>query len=475
MVITKKHISRRTMLKGMGVTVALPLLDAMVPARTAWAQTAAAASASKVRLVAMEMVHGAAGSTAFGAKKFLWAPEKVGRDFDLSTSSLSPLEPFRNDLTIISNTDLRNAEAFSLPEIGGDHFRSSAVFLTQSHPKQTEGNDVHAGTSLDQLYAKKYGQDTPIPSMQLSIENVDQAGGCTYGYSCIYTDTISWASPEQPLPMIRDPRVVFDQLFGVGATAEERAANLRTDKSILDWVTNQISTLRKEIGAADRTRLNEYLENIREIERRIQRIEARNASGETRAFPEAPIGVPDSFEEHVHIMMDLMALAFAADTTRVFSFKLGRDASGRAYPESGVNTGFHNSSHHGEREDRILDFAKINKYHVSMVPYLLNKLKNTADGDSNLLENSLVLYGSPLANPNIHNHRRAPLFVAGHAGGRLKGGVHIKAPDGTPMANPMLTMLHMLGRDDMQQFGDSTGELDLNNAVPPAATDAAAK
>jgi hypothetical protein len=473
--ITKKHISRRAVLKGMGVTVALPLLDAMMPARTAWAKTAAAASASKVRLVAMEMVHGAAGSTAFGAKKHLWSPEHVGRDFDLSQTSLSPLEPFRNDLTIVSNTDLRNAEAFSLPEIGGDHFRSSAVFLTQSHPKQTEGNDVHAGTSLDQLYAKKYGQETPIPSMQLSIENVDQAGGCTYGYSCIYTDTISWASPNQPLPMIRDPRVVFDQLFGVGATAEERSANLRADKSILDWVTTQISQLRKEIGASDKARLNEYLENIREIERRIQRVEARNASGESRAFPEAPIGVPDSFEEHVHIMMDLIALAFAADTTRVFSFKLGRDASGRAYPESGVTTGFHNASHHGEREERILDFAKINRYHVSMVPYLLDKLKKTADGDSNLLDNSLILYGSPLANPNIHNHRRAPLFVAGHAGGRLKGGVHIKAADGTPMANPMLTMLHMLGRDDMQQFGDSTGELDLNNAAAPATTDVAAK
>jgi hypothetical protein len=458
----------------MGVTVALPFLDAMTPAG-AFARTAAAADSKKLRLVAMEMVHGAAGSTAIGAKKNLWAPEKVGRDFDLAPTSLSPLEPFRDDITIISNTDVRNAEAFSLPEIGGDHFRSSAVFLTQSHPKQTEGNDVHAGTSLDQLYAKQFGQDSPIPSMQLSIENVDQAGGCTYGYSCIYTDTISWASPDQPLPMIRDPRVVFDQLFGVGATAEERASNLRTDKSILDWVTSQITTLRKDIGSSDRTRLNEYLENIREIERRIQRVEARNASGENRAFPEAPIGVPDSFEEHVHIMMDLIALAFAADTTRVFSFKLGRDASGRAYPESGVNTGFHNASHHGEREDRILDFAKINKYHVSMVPYLLDKLKKTADGDGNLLDNSLIIYGSPMADSNIHNHRRAPLFVAGHAGGKLKGGVHVKAADGTPMANPMLTMLHMLGRDDMQQFGDSTGELDLNTAAPVAATDAASK
>jgi hypothetical protein len=311
--------------------------------------------------------------------------------------------------------------------------------------------------------------------MQLCIENVDKAGGCAYGYSCVYTDMVSWASPTQPLPMVRDPRVVFDQLFGVGATKEERAANLKADKSILDWVTSQITTLRKEIGASDRTRLNEYLENIREIERRIQRIEARNASGEARAFPEAPIGVPDSFEEHVHIMMDLIALAFAADTTRVFSFKLGRDASGRSYPESGVTTGFHNASHHGEREDRILDFAKINKYHVSMVPYLLDKLKKTADGDGTLLDNSLIIYGSPMADSNIDNHRRAPLFVAGHAGGKLKGGVHIKAPDGTPMANSMLTMLHMLGRDDIPQFGDSTGELDLNNAVAPAATDTASK
>ena len=469
MFITKKHLPRRTFLRGAGALIALPFLDAMVPARTVFARTAAGVSASKPRLVCLEMVHGSAGSTAIGVKKNLFAPAQVGRDFEWSPT-LEPLAPFREYVTIVSNTDVHNAEAFTLPEIGGDHFRSSAVFLTQSHPKQTEGNDVFAGTSLDQLYAQQFGQDTPIPSMQLSIENVDQAGGCTYGYSCIYTDTISWASPKQPLPMVRDPRVVFDQLFGAGATPEERAANLRADKSILDWVTNQISTLRKEIGSSDRQRLNEYLDNIREIERRIQRVEARNSSGESRAFPEAPIGVPDSFEEHVHIMMDLIAIAFASDTTRVFSFKLGRDASGRAYPESGVNTGFHNASHHGEREDRILEFAKINRYHVSMVPYLLDKLKKTPDGDGNLLDNSLILYGSPMADSNIHNHRRAPLFLAGHAGGRLKGGVHVKAADGTPMANSMLTMLHLLGRDDVKQFGDSTGELDLNNASEPAKT-----
>jgi Protein of unknown function (DUF1552) len=470
MYISKKHISRRTVLRGMGVTAALPFLDAMVPASTVFARTEAGQAASKLRFVGMEMVHGNAGSTAIGVKKNLFAPVKVGRDFEFSPT-LEPLAPFREHVTIVSNTDVHNAEAFTLPEIGGDHFRSSAVFLTQSHPKQTEGNDVYAGTSLDQLYAQQFGQDTPIPSMQLSIENVDQAGGCTYGYSCIYTDTISWASPKQPLPMVRDPRVVFDQLFGVGATPEERLSSLKTDRSILDWINGQAAQLRRDLGASDRARLNDYLENIREIERRIQRVEARNASGEQRQMPEAPIGVPDSFEEHVHIMMDLIALAFASDTTRVFSFKLGRDASGRSYPESGVTTGFHNASHHGEREDRIMDFAKINRYHVSMLPYLLEKLKNTREGDATLLDNSVIIYGSPMGDSNIHNHKRVPLLLAGHAGGRLQGGVHVKAPDGTPMANAMLTTLHMLGRTDLAAFGDSSGELDLNN-VSVVLTDA---
>jgi len=461
--ITKKHVSRRAILKGMGVTVALPMLDAMIPAGTAFAKTTAAA-ASKTRLICMEMVHGSAGATPIGLKKNLWSPAQVGREFDLGATSLSSLQPFRDYLTIVSNTDVRNAEAFTLPEIGGDHFRASAVFLTQSHPKQTQGSDVHAGTSLDQLYAKKFGQDTPIPSMQLSIENVDQAGGCTYGYSCVYTDTISWSAPETPMPMVRDPRVVFDQLFGVGATPEERAANRRADRSILDWIATQVTSMRKELGASDRARLKDYLENIREIERRIQQVEARNASGESRELPDAPIGVPDSFSEHVKIMMDLQVLAFASDVTRVFSFKLGRDGSSRSYPESGVTTGFHPASHHGEREDRIMEYAKINNYHVSMVPYLLEKLKNTPDGDGNLLDNTLVIYGSPMGDSNVHNHKRCPLFLAGHMGGKLKGGLHLKAEDGTPMANVMLTLLHGLGRDDIQTFGDSSAEFDLNAA-----------
>ena len=290
MYLSQKHISRRAVLKGVGATVALPFLEAMIPARTALAKSAAA---GKTRLAAIEMVHGAAGSTQIGLAKNLWSPAAAGRDFDLSAGSLASLEPFRDYLTIVSNTDVRMAEAFTTPEIGGDHFRSSAVFLTQVHPKQTEGSDVHVGISLDQMYAQKFGQDTPIPSMQLCIENVDQAGGCAYGYACVYTDTISWADPKTPLPMIRDPRAAFDQLFGVGATPAERAANRRTDSSILDWVTNEVARISSGLGPDDRRRLDQYLTDIREIERRIQRVEATNASGEPRDLPGAPMGVPD--------------------------------------------------------------------------------------------------------------------------------------------------------------------------------------
>jgi hypothetical protein len=464
MYLTKKHISRRAVLKGMGVTMALPLLDAMVPSGTAWAKTAA----GKVRLSCIEMVHGSAGSTAYGLSQNLWSPAAVGRGFDLSPSALSPLEPYRDYITIVSNTDVRNAEAFIPPEIGGDHFRSSSVFLTQSHPKQTQGSDVQAGTSFDQLYAQKYGQETPIPSMQLSIENVDQAGGCEYGYSCTYTDTISWAAPNQPLPMIRDPRAVFDQLFGAGSTPAEREMRRREDKSILDTITAAVNRMKLQLGASDRVRLSGYLDDVREIERRIQKVEAYNLSGERRELPTAPVGVPDSFDEHAKIMFDLQVLAFASDITRVFSFKMARDASGRVYPESGVTTGFHNASHHQEREDRIKELAKINKYHVSLMPYFLEKLKNTPDGDRNLLDNTLIVYGSPMGNPNVHNHKRCPLFLAGHAGGGLKGHLHLRAPEATPMANVFLSALHTLGLDDIQKFGDSTGAMDLTSA--PAAT-----
>lgn len=457
--MTGKHLARRTVLKGVGVTMALPFLDAMMPAGRA-----IAAAARRPRLIAIEMVHGSAGATSYGMKQHMWSPAAIGSAFDLAPTSLAPLDAYREYLTIVSNTDCRNAEAFLAPEIGADHFRSAAVFLTQAKPKQTQGSDVLAGTSFDQLYAQRFGQDTPIPSMQLCIENVDQAGGCSYNYSCVYTDTISWASPTKPLPMIRDPRVVFDQLFGAGSTAEARAHRRSRDRSILDWVTESVNELKSGLGAADRARLGDYLDDVREIERRIQKVEAFNGSGEPRELPGAPIGVPDSFDEHVRLMFDLQALAFASDVTRIFSFKLSRDVSNRVFGPSGSTTAFHTASHHDEKEERIKDFQKINTYHVAMVPYLLEKLKNTPDGEGNLLEHTLVMYGSAMGNSNAHNHKRCPLFLAGRAGGVLKGSLHLRAADGTPMANAMLTLLQGLGLD-LEQFGDSTGTFDLTRAT----------
>jgi hypothetical protein len=458
MVLTGKHMPRRTALRGLGATIALPLLDSMVPSRGVFAQTAAGKAASRTRLVCIEQVHGAAGCSEYGATQFFWNPEKTGRAFDLSKGSLSSLEPFRKHLTIVSNTDTRMAEAFVPAEVGGDHFRSSAVMFTHARPKLTEGSDVKVGPSMDQLYVQKFGQDTPIPSMQLSIEPVDQSGGCAYGYACVYTDTISWAAEDEPLPMIRDPRMVFEQLFGAGGTPEQRAQRRATDRSILDMLTEQMAALRRSLGPTDRQRLEQYSTNIRQIEQRIARIEARNLSGEARELPGAPAGVPDSFDEHVKLMFDLQVLAFQSDTTRVFSFKFGRDASGRVFPLSGIDTGFHNASHHGAPEERIRQFSEINKYHVSLLPYFMQKLQEATEGDSNLLEKTLIIYGSPMANGNLHNHRNCPLILLGHANGILDGNLHVKAADDTPMANVFLTLMHKMGLDDLKSFGDSTGE-----------------
>jgi len=461
--ITRSHIPRRTFLKGLGATVALPYLDAMVPAfGSLGVGAAAAAAADKTRLVCIELVHGAAGCNAWGATKNLWAPAAVGRNFELNPEgALISLDPWRKYLTIVSNTDVRMAEPFVAPEIGGDHFRSSAVFLTQSHPKQTQGSDLYVGTSLDQLVAGRIGGDTVIPSMQLCIENLDQAGGCDYNYACAYTDTISWASPTEPLPMIRNPRVAFDLLFGAGNTNTDRGVRRRANQSILDWIVSEVAGLKRELGPGDRLRMDKYLTDIRELEHRIQAVEAHNTSGEVRELPEAPSGVPDSFEEHMKLMFDFQVLAFQSDMTRVFSFKTGRDASSRAYPASGTDKGFHPASHHGGREAAILDFNLINRYHVGMLPYFLDRLKNTMEGDKDLLEKTMIIYGSPMADGNVHNHRRCPLLLLGHGNGQLEGNVHLKAPDGTPMANVMLAAMHKLGLDDVRSFGDSTGDFSL--------------
>lgn len=458
MLIPGKELSRRTFLRGAGAVVALPMLDAMVPVR---GLSRFAEASDPTRLICIEAVHGAAGSSPFGATQHYWSPAAIGSGFDLTPSALLPLKPWRKHLTIVSNTDVRMAEAYKSEEIGGDHFRSSAVFLTQAHPTQTESSDIYVGTSFDQLHAQRFGQATPIPSMQLCIEPIDRAGGCAYGYSCAYTDLISWASPTEPLPMIRDPRVAFDQLFGSGGTAAERAARRRTTGSILDFITGRIADLKRELGADDRRRMDQYLENVREIERRIVRTEARNSTGDERKLAGAPAGVPDSYEEHIKLMFDLQVLAFEADMTRVFTLKTGRDASGRVFPESGVSTGFHNASHHGNNPKRVTEYFQINKYHVGMLPYLMERLNSTMDGGVPLLDKTLVMFGSPMADSNVHNHRRCPLIFLGGANGQLAGNMHLKAPDGTPMANAMLTMLHRLGHDDLHSFGDSTGEFAL--------------
>lgn len=462
-ILTQKSLHRRTFLRGLSATVALPYLDAMEPAGRTFQRFGRVARATdKPRLVCIETVHGAAGCNAWGASKHLWSPEQIGRDFTFNDdSALAPLEEWRKYLTIVSNTDVRMAEPFDAPEIGGDHFRSSAVFLTQSHPKQTQGSDLYVGTSFDQIVARHIGQDTPIPSMQLCIENLDQAGGCYYNYSCAYTDTISWASPSEPLPMIRNPRSAFDLLFGAGTNNADRASRRRENGSILDWMVGEMASLRRDLGAADKRRVDQYLENIRELERRIQAVEEKNASGEVREIPEAPTGVPDSFTEHMQLMFDIQVLAFESDMTRVFSFKTGRDSSSRVYPESGSNKGFHPSSHHGGREVGVMDFNMINKFHVSLLPYFLDKLSQVEDGDGSLLDATTIIYGSPMADSNIHNHRRCPLLLMGGGHGMLDSNVHLKAPDGTPMADVFLSLLHNFGLDNMHSFGDSVSPFAL--------------
>ena len=465
--ITHKQMPRRTFLRGVGATVALPFLDAMIPARGGSAVKAAANE--RTRLVCVEEVHGLGGCNNVAALHHLYAPEHTGRDFKLVPDNpLTSVDMFREHMTIVSNTDCRMAEPQSSPEIGADHFRSAAVFLTQAHCKQTMGSDVRAGTSFDQLYAQRFGQDTPLPSMQLCIENLDQAGGCQYNYNCAYTDCISWASPNEPLPSIRDPRVAFEMLFGAGGTTEERTRRRETRSSILDWIAEEVQRVSRTVGAGDRARLDKYMTDVRELERRIEAVEAHNLSGEARELPDAPVGVPDSFSQHMQMMLDLQVLALQTNMTRVVSFKTGRDSINRVFPESGSNQPFHPASHTGNQMEKILEFSKINRYRLGQMAYFLEKLKNTQEEGGSLLDKTLILWGSAMADGNIHSHRRCPLILFGHGNGIVPGNMHVKAADETPMANAMLRLLHDLGLDDLQSFGNSTGEMQLTAPVAPA-------
>jgi len=457
--ITGKHLSRRTFVRGVGASVALPFMDAMIPAGRVRRDPA---QEKFTRLVCIEEAHGCAGGNEWGDEQHLFAPAQIGRDFEfVDDSQLKPLEEFREYLTIVSNTDCRMAEPYRAEQIGGDHERSAAVFLTQAHPKQTQGADLQIGKSIDQVHADRFGQDTALPSLQITTEQMDRGGGCAYNYHCAYSTSVSWASPNEPLPAILEPRVVFEQLFGAGDTPEDRVERLQTGRSVLDWVAGKVAALKRELGPSDRRALDQYTTYIRELERRIELVEAQNSSGEERAMPEAPSGVPDSWEEHIEVMSDLMVLALQADLTRVISFKTGLDLQNRVHPESGTSKSFHAASHHGNVTSDVMLFNLINTHRLGQQTYFLDKLKNTMEGDASLLDKTVIVWGSAMGDPNLHNHRRCPLLLMGKANGALEGNLHLQASTGTPMANVFVSLMQGLGHD-IDTFGDSTGAFDLS-------------
>ncbi|MBZ5632240.1 MAG: DUF1552 domain-containing protein [Acidobacteriia bacterium] len=447
MLITKKHISRRTILRGAGATLALPLLDAMIPASTALAQTAAT---PKPRFVGCFVPHGMAPG--------YWVPSTEGKLDAVLPFNWKPLEPFVNQTVIMSGLHSRSAEP-PPGATGADHW-VAAAFLCANKPKKTAGADVYAGTTIDQLIAQKIGQGNLMPSMQLAVEDPGaNSSNCGEGYSCTYTNTISWSSPTDPLPMELNPQVVFERMFGDGSTVEQRAKRRRRDRSILDSLTGSLTRLRTEVGPSDRTRLDQYTENVREIERRLDI--AMEASTVAPTDMSVPIGVPQTFDEHIKLQFDLMALAFQADITRVGTLLFARDLTGRTYPESEAPTaGFHGVSHHGEDPRNIATLSKINQYHVKMLAHLIAKLAKTQDGDGTLLDHSLVLYGSNMGNSNQHVHYDVPHVLVGGLNGKLKGGRHLAYPTRTvPTGNLLLSILDMY---DIRQdsIGDSTGHLE---------------
>ncbi len=438
MFITKRSLSRRTMLRGMGATLALPFLDAMVPAATALSKTAAQ-PAPRFGAVFVPM----------GERPSHWTPPTAGAGFEFSPI-LKPIERFRESLVVVSNLDRPP---------GGTHAVSTSTWLTGAAPKRTEAEDFYAGISLDQVAAGLIGQDTVFPSIEIATE--DQAGyigACDVGYSCAYMSSIAWQGPTTPLPMEINPRVVFERMFGRPGTPEDRLARMRADQSILDSVRQDVASLQRGLGARDRGRLNEYLEHVREIEGRIQRAE-RQATTEIKV-PEAPIGVPASFEEHVGVMFELMAVAYEADLTRVFTFMMNREASQVVFPNLGINEPWHHTSHHGNEPEKLAALVKINTWQIELFGRFLDRLRSTPDGDGSLLDHSLILWGSGMSDSNTHSALDVPLLLAGKATGRMKGDRHIVAPKGTQLANAMLDLAQMWGAE-IDHFGVSTGRLEL--------------
>jgi hypothetical protein len=443
MIITKMALPRRTFLRGMGAAVALPLLDAMVPALSATSQTAAA----PVRRLGFVYIPN-------GAIMERWTPAAEGKGFELSPI-LKPLEAHRDRLTVVSNLDSRPAEAAE-GEGSGDHARASAVWLSAVHPKRTEGADLRGGKTIDQMAADVLGRDTQLRSLEIAAEDFTAVGGCDIGYSCSYVNTLSWRTATTPLPMQTDPRVVFERLFGEGLGAEQRRRQLTQDQSILDAIVGQVGQLQKRLGPADTTRVTEYLDSVREVERRVQRMEAQ--VGAHIDVPSMPVGVPELYDDHVKLMYDLLVLAFQADVTRVGTFMLAREASTRTYNHIGVPDPHHAISHHGNAPDKIEKHAKINTYHVSLFNHFLDRLKSTPDGDGTLLDHSLVMYGGCISNGNLHTHGPLPTLLAGGACGQLTGGRHIRTAADTPMANLLVSVLEKVGVET-DNLGDSTGRL----------------
>jgi hypothetical protein len=447
MMITKKALARRTFLRGLGTAIALPLLDSMIPAATV-------ASKAPVRLGFVYVPNGIIPRH--------WLPTAEGSAFDFMPT-MKPLEPFRQKLLVLSN--LAQANGRALGDGGGDHARAGATWLTGVHPKKTQGVDIHAGISADQLAAKEMAKFTQFASLEIGLEEPELAGGCDSGYSCAYTNTISWRSPTTPNPVEVSPRVIFERLFGDGGTTDATARLKRTrqDRTILDYVRGDLARMEPGLGARDKSKLDEYLESIRDIERRIQKAEQQSASMKLPVM-ERPVGIPDSFEDHAKLMADLMVIAFQTDMTRVITFMMAREGSNRSYREIGIPDGHHSLTHHQNDPEKIAKTQKIDELHVKSFAYLVQRLDETKDGDGTLLDHSMILYGSSIRDGNVHDHHDLPLVLAGGKAAGVKTGRHIRYKPETPMNNLLLTMLDKVGVPG-DTLGDSTGKADQLSGV----------
>jgi hypothetical protein len=445
MFITKRALPRRTVLRGLGTAVALPLLESMVPAGTVLAATAAA---PKTRLGCIYIPHGATMDK--------WTPKGEGRSFEFS-EILQPLAPFREHVNVISDLAHAPVAPWTGEDTGGaeNHVRAAAVFLSGAHP--VKKNEAHVGTTIDQIAAQKVGQDTPLPSIELSMEPLNLTCGDA-GFTCAYRNTLSWKSATLPLPMENNPQIVFERLFGDGSTDAQRQERRQQSRSLLDSIRQEVPSLEKDLPPGDRRRLRDYLDEVREIERRVKQVDAQLSRD--LDLPDAPVGIPAAFEDHLKLMFDLQVLAYKSEITRISTLMLARENSNAVYPATGIREGFHNASHHSNERKNMDQFAVINQYHIRMLAYFLQKLQATPDGDGTLLDHSMVLYGSSLSDGNEHNFDPLPVLLAGGASGRIRGGRHLRHAPHTPMSNLLLTMLDKLDAR-VEMMGDSTGRLDL--------------